>query len=205
MRAKNARKRKATIIAPSEAAKLLAAMPLRSRNTKAWVRPLFTVLWETGLRPITVLKLEAPLHYTKGAARLFISREIDKEQFERHVPLSKAARAALDVVCPASGRLFAASDHALRTWLAAAVARVGLTGRKIGVYDFKHSRISIDANSGAPLAGIAHLVGHKHVSTTALYVTSGEDAASAVLASRTAAKVRKDGQRPRSNGRHGGA
>jgi site-specific recombinase XerD len=54
----------------------------------------------------------------------------------------------------------------------------------VSVYDFKHSRISIDANSGAPLAGVAHLVGHKHISTTALYVQTGEAAAQAALAAR---------------------
>jgi integrase len=56
-----------------------------------------------------------------------------------------------------------------------------MSDRKISVYDFKHSRISLGANSGAPLAGIAHLVGHKHVSTTALYVTTGEAAAAEAL------------------------
>jgi integrase len=66
VRARNARKRKATIISTAEAKKILAAMPEKSRRTGAWVRPLFTVLWETGLRQSTVLKLETPLHYTKG-------------------------------------------------------------------------------------------------------------------------------------------
>jgi hypothetical protein len=80
VRAPNARKRRATIITAAEAKRILAAMPERSRRTQAWVRPMFVVLWETGLRPITVLKLEAPLHYAKGSRRLFISREIDKER-----------------------------------------------------------------------------------------------------------------------------
>jgi site-specific recombinase XerD len=182
-----ARKQKATIIRPAEAKKILGAMPLRSRRTGAWVRPLFTVLWETGLRPATVLRLEAGFHFTKGAKRLFISREIDKEQFERHVPLTDGAREALDRVFPRSGtgKLFDAAEDSLRFSLEAAVRQAGLTDRKIGVYDFKHSRISHDANSGLPLAGIAHLVGHKHISTTALYVTTGEDAARAVLRGRT--------------------
>ncbi len=180
-RGKNARKRKATIIAPADAKRILMAMPERSRRTNAFVRPLFTVLWETGLRPITILRLEAPLHYAKGAERLFITREIDKEGFERHVPLSPATRKALDRVCPESGKLFTAPKGSLRVYLRLALEAAGLADSGICVYDFKHTRISIGANSGAPLAGIAHLVGHTKVSTTALYVQSGEDAALAAL------------------------
>ena len=182
-RAKNARKRKATVITPAEAKRILMAMPERSRKTGVFVRPLFTVLWETGLRPATVLRLETPLHYAKGAARMFVSREIDKEGFERHIPLSDAAREALDRVCPSKpGKLFDAPKRSLKTYLALAVEKAGLTHRRISVYDLKHTRISIGANSGAPLAGVAHLVGHKHISTTALYVQTGEDAAAEALA-----------------------
>jgi integrase len=98
------------------------------------------------------------------------------------VPLSAEARKALERVCPPKpGRLFDAPKSSLRTYLALAVEAAGLTDRGISVYDFKHSRISIGANSGAPLAGVAHLVGHKHVSTTPLYVQTGEDAARAAL------------------------
>lgn len=182
-RAKNARKRKATIIDPADAKRILDAMPEVASRTGHLVRPLFTVLWETGLRPTTVLKLETPLHYAKGQDRLFITREIDKEGFERHVPLSKAARQALDLACPSKpGRLFTAAKASLRTHLENALRDAGLTDRAISVYDFKHTRISIGANSGAPLAGIAHLVGHKHVSTTALYIQTGEGSARAALA-----------------------
>lgn len=197
-RAKNARKRKATIITPAEAKRILMAMPERSRKTGCFVRPLFVMLWETGLRPTTVLKLETPLHFNKGARRLFITREIDKEGFERHVPLSTAARKALDRVCPSKpGKLFDAPKGSLKTYLARAVEAAGLTDRGICVYDFKHTRISIGANTpGVALAGIAHLVGHKHVSTTALYVQTGEDAAAAALDAMARAPRRKRQEGP---------
>jgi integrase len=178
----HAHKRIATIMQPAEAKRILMAMPERSKRSGDWVRPLFAVLWETGLRGTTVLKLETPLHFKKGESRLFISREIDKEGFERTVPLSTEARRALDRVCPSEpGRLFGAAEASLRTHLAMALVKAGMSDRKISVYDFKHLRISLGANSGAPLAGIAHLVGHKHVSTTALYVTTGEAAAAEAL------------------------
>jgi integrase len=191
VRAPNARKRKATILSDAEAKRILAAMPERSRRTGAWVRPMFAVLWETGLRPSTVLKLESPLHYTKGSRRLFISREIDKEQYERHVPLSAPARKALDKVCPDAGKLFDAHEDSLRASLEAAVRVCGLEHRRLSVYDFKHSRISIDANSGAPLAGVAHLVGHRHISTTALYVQTGEAAAQEALSARRSRQLQR--------------
>lgn len=187
-RSKNARKSKATIIRPADVKRILAAMPERSRRTGAWVRPLFVVLWETGLRPITVLRLQAGEHYKRGALRLFISAAIDKENFERWVPLSPAARRALDRVYPeaGSGLLFDAAEDSVRFSLEAALRKAGLSERRIGVYDFKHSRISLDANSGLPLAGIAHMVGHTNIATTALYVTTGEDAARSVLKGRRA-------------------
>lgn len=198
-RSKRARKRKATIIEPAEAKRILVAMPERSRRTGCFVRPLFSLLWETGLRPTTVLKLSAPLNYRKAAKTLFINREIDKEGYERHVPLSAAARKALDRVVPKKGLLFDAAEGSLRDSLVAAVKAAGLVARRIGVYDFKHSRISIAANSGAPLAGVAFLVGHKHVSTTALYVQAGEHAARKALAimERRGARKRRDPVRGR--------
>jgi len=180
-RAKNARKASPTILPPQEVKRLLVAMPERSRRTGEWVRPFFTVLWETGLRESTVLKLEVGRHYTKGAPRLFISRDIDKARFQRHVPLTAAARAALDRVCPREGLIFAGvKQQNLRDSLEAAVRAAGLD-KSVSPYDLKHSRASQLANSGAPLAGVAHLLGHKHISTTALYVTSNEDAASAAV------------------------
>lgn len=183
-RAKNARRRMATILSPAEIARILLAMPERSRRTGAFVRPFFDVLWETGLRPYsTVLKLEAPLHYKRGGSTLFISREIDKARYEREIPITAEAQAALERVCPKSGtgKLFEVdTPENMEDSLAAAVAAAGID-KPISIYDFRHSRISYLANSGAPLAGVARLVGHKHVSTTALYVQANNAAAQAAL------------------------
>lgn len=195
-RAKNARKRQATILTEAEARRILAAMPERSRRTGEFVRPLFALLWETGLRPITVLRLETPLHYVRGRKRLFISREIDKEGFERWVPLSVEARKALDRACPSKpGKLFHAKASSLRKSLESAVEAAGLTHRRISVYDLRHSRISIGANSGSPLAGTAHLVGHRMLSTTAIYTQSSEAAAQAALDAMSKAARKKTRKR----------
>lgn len=181
-RAKNARKSKATVLSEKEAQHILAAMPERSRRTKCWVRPLFTVLWETGLRPTTVLRLEAGKHFTKGAKRLFITADIDKEHFERWVPLTEPAIKALTKVFPPSGagRLFDADPSSLRHSLDAALRKTGIK-KAVSPYDLKHSMITNMVNGASPLAGVAHLVGHRHVSTTALYVQTGERAAEEAL------------------------
>jgi integrase len=100
-RHKQGRKRPATILSPAEVARILACV-------SEPVRPFFTLCWETGLRPYsTILKLETPLHYKKGAKTLFISREIDKRAFERTIPLTPEASEVLDGLCPKDGgRLF---------------------------------------------------------------------------------------------------
>jgi hypothetical protein len=36
-------------------------------------------------------------------------------------------------------------------------------------------------NAGAPLAGVAHILGHKHISTTAIYVKTNDAPALAAL------------------------
>jgi integrase len=204
VRAKNARRPGGTARPETEVKRALVAMPERSRRTGEFVRPFFTLLWETGLRESTLLGLRSPEHYKRGARRLFISRDIDKAHFERWVPLTAAARAALDRVCPrAPGLLFEGIDQAtLRKSLEAAARAAGLEGA-FSPYDFRHSRASQLANSGAPLAGVAFLLGHKHLSTTSLYVHTNEKAAVEALG---AVMPRARAPRPaaRSGGHSGG-
>lgn len=184
VRAKNARRPVATVLSETEMKRLLVAMPERSRRTGEFVRPFFTLLWETGLRESTLLKLRSPEHYRRGARRLFISRDIDKAHFERHVPLTPNAKEALTRVCPKSpGPIFPGIDQAsLRHSLDSAMRAAGID-KIVSPYDVRHSRASQLANSGAPLAGVAHLLGHKHLSTTSLYVQSDERAAVEALES----------------------
>ena len=181
-RAKNARKAQATILSKAEVKRVLMAMPERSRRTGDWVRPFFTVLWETGLRESTLLRLEVGKHYKRGASRLFVTRDIDKAHFERRVPLTAAAQAALRRVCPASGFIFAGvKQENLRESVEAAVPRRGTRQARQPQRPEALPHLAA-REQRCPLAGVAHLVGHKHISTTALYVTTNEDAAIAALA-----------------------
>jgi integrase len=162
---------------------VIAALPQRSRRGHA-ARAFFRVLWETGLRPSTVAALRAPEDYRKGNSFLMIRDEIDKNRFGRKLPLSPAAREALDQVCPDVGLLFGA--HRLRETLRAAARRANLADDKaerVTNYDFRHARLTFMASTTPDLAGIAYLAGHRHVSTTALYVHGRLKAAENVLAS----------------------
>lgn len=178
VRAANARKRIATILTPAEVKRLIAALPVRSK--RGWhVRAFFTVLYETGLRESTLYGLEVPLHYRKGASELFVTREIDKAHNERRLPLTDAARKALDLVAPKSGRMFIERDW--RPALAKAVVAAQIS-KSVSRYDLRHSRASHIANTpGAPLAGLQYLLGHRHLSTTARYVQGQQESAALAL------------------------
>ena len=174
-RHKQARKPKALVLSPKQIEKIIAAMP--ERDGDAWVRPFFRVLWETGLRQSTVFALEVPKHYKRGAASLFIGRDIDKAHAERDLPLSPAAREALDAASPDVGRIFPAFD--LRTPLRRACTKAKTP--QISPYDLRHARLSAWANAGGPLTGVQYAAGHASLATTARYVQANRDAALRVI------------------------
>jgi integrase len=177
-RHKNARKEQATILEPEDVEKLLAALPERGKKHGHPVRAFFRVLWETGLRPVTLERLEVGKHYTRGASELVLGDASDKAHHRRTIPITTQARRALDRILPDVGLIFPrfSHPHILRSAMAAA----GLAN--VSTYDIKHSRISELANTpGVPLAGVQFLVGHKYVSTTARYVRASRAAADAVL------------------------
>ncbi len=214
VRHKHARRPMSAVFPPATIKRVLMAMPERSRRTGEFVRPFAVALWETGLRESTLMRLRTPEHYTRGGSRVFLSRDIDKAHYERSLPLTKAARVALDRVCPknptldAQGRgplLFpGVTQSSLRDSVEAAARAAGID-EPISPYDVRHSRASHLANSGAPLAGVARLLGHKLVSTTALYVRGDDRAAQAALDAVTPKRARVGGHSGGHKARSGGA
>jgi len=100
---------KATVITPAEALAIIEALPERSRKPGGKlfpVRPRTRFAWETALRPKTIDNLNVPEPYTRGSATLVVTHEIDKARFGREIPLTEAARAAIDSVCPDVGIIF---------------------------------------------------------------------------------------------------
>jgi hypothetical protein len=122
--------------------------------------------------------------YKRGDKTLRIRDEADKARFGRTLPLTPRARAALDRVCPEVGVIFGAHDY--RNILRAAAKAAKLPkdkAERISAYDFRHSRLTHLGERTDNLVGLQHLAGHKHASTTAIYMHADETAAAQVLAS----------------------
>lgn len=145
------------------------------------VRARYVVLYETGLRPTTVDALSVPEHYSRGSPSLRLTDEVDKEGFARTVPLSQAARKALDGVAPERGVIF--GEHRYARFVPPA-ARKALPPHKAAVFTAQHLRSACATHlldAGAPLPGVQYLLGHRSTQTTARYVRPTEAAAKAAL------------------------
>jgi integrase len=187
--ASGSRKLAYQVFTASEMDRLLAELPESATLSNRWkhkgcylVRARFVVAWETALRPATLNKLRAPDHYRKGAQLLLIENDTDKARFGRELPLSGAARAALDRVCPDVGLLF--GEHDYRRILREAATRAGIEKHradKISDYDFRHSRLTHLGQVTSNLSGVMYLAGHKQPATTARYMRPQKQAAEEVL------------------------
>jgi integrase len=145
--ARSARKQAFLVFTAKEVAAIIAKLPEAATSKRSGgtfpVRARFVVAWETSLRPATLDKLTMPENYRRGSSFLAITDEADKSRFRRELPLSDAARAALDSVCPAAGLIFGAHDF--RTLLRAAAEAAGIDeyrAKRISDYDFRHSRLT---------------------------------------------------------------
>lgn len=174
-------RRTKTPLSPAEVQRVIAALPLRSKIGGWPVRDRYTVAYETQLRPATLDELSVPEHYTKGARYLRIRATDDKGRYERLVPLTKAAREALDRVCPKAGPIF--GRHRCRHLIKAA-ARAALPRDKAKTffqYELRAAGITHALERTGNLPGVQYLAGHKHASTTARYVRETLRAAEAVV------------------------
>jgi len=108
--------------------------------------------------------------------------EADKARFGRELPLSDAARAALDSACPAAGLLF--GEHDYREVLRTAARAAGideLRAAKISDYDFRHSRATHLGQKSDNLNGMMYLHGWTQPATAARYMRPQRAAAEEVL------------------------
>jgi len=173
----------ATNLSPEECRALIAQLPEWSSNKVGKkphpLRARFIVAHETSLRPATLDALRVPEHYARGASTLIITDDIDKARFGREVPLSEAAKAALESVCR-PGLLFGRHDYRWHLERAAKAVLPAAKARTFTGYDFRHARITELAETGN-LPGVAYIAGHKRVTTTSLYVKPGLRAAERTL------------------------
>lgn len=179
VRANPSRKRTGQLLTPAQVEQVIRALPPFLRKFGGQQIPLrgyFTALYETGLRPVTLELLTVGRHYSVGAEELFITEDIDKNDYERRVPLTPAARKALDAA--SKGKVDGApifGRHEYRKALKLASEGVGLKG--VTEYDFRHSRATHVLETSGNLMGTAFLLGHKQFTTTAKYAKPHEAAA----------------------------
>jgi integrase len=177
---KKAKRRGPVALTPAEVKALLSELPERG-YAQAPVRAWFTVLYETALRPATVAALSVPEHYRKGELYLRITRDVDKARAARMLPLTWAARQALDSVCPEKGLIFGWRDHREQLRISAKQAIPLEKAEAVCPYDLRRARLTHWAESSRNLPGIQHLAGHSKLSTTARYVAPSLRAAEDVL------------------------
>ena len=175
----------------AEAAAIVRHLPELSARGRGG-RPRFAVRdrtivqWETALRAETIDRIRCPEHYQRGCSDLFISADIDKVRYERTVPLTRAARAALDRRAPLRGLIF--GRHSYADYLkraATAAAALGLIdplkAPNVSIKDFRHGATTALCESTRNLVGISFLVGHRQMTTTNRYVHASHRAATSAL------------------------
>lgn len=152
------------------------------------VRDFFIVLWETGLRPITLFRLEVPRHYRRGESTISITADIDKNKFERILPISLKAQQALERVCPKTCHtskplhIFQRRDY--RSVIRSTAQLAGFPQelvRKLSLYDFRHSRGTHWVQTSGNLLGTAYQLGHLQVTTTNRYVHPNREAGESLV------------------------
>lgn len=164
-------------LTPEQVEAILAQLPERARGGVP-AREFFTVMWETGLRRATLWRLERPTHHRIGTPELRLAAEIDKSRYARAVPLSDRAAECLDRVGPKRGAVF--GKVALLGTLRRAALDAGLpadVARHLSYHDIRHARATYWGEVTTDLNGMAFLLGHKHVTTTAGYVHARRKAA----------------------------
>lgn len=182
-------------LSPAQIAAVLAELPEWSNSKRVArfaIRARFVVQFETALRPSTIDGLRVPEHYSKGARTLRITAEIDKTRSAREVPLTDAAREALDNTIdgmparpdgkPFQGLLF--GDHDYREHVAAAAGKT-LPEPLAAVFTGFHlrsARITHLLEKTGNVAGVQHLAGHADTRSTSRYLRPSLRAAEAALA-----------------------
>jgi integrase len=184
-------------VSPDERDAMLALLPEWSASKKVArfpIRARFIVASETSLRPETLDHLSVPEHWQPGQSYLWVTLEIDKNGWEREVPLTPEAQQALESVSPKRGLIFGKHDYRDQMKKAAAVA---LQPHRAKIFTGGHFRsicLTHSLEDSSNLMGAQHMAGHKRATTTARYAKPSARAAQELLADR--AKKRAAQQPP---------
>lgn len=171
-------------ITPVEAKRILAKLPEWSKTIdgRKWpIRDRFEFAWEMTFRPKTVGTLSVPEHWRPGLRAVDIADENDKNRFGRTVDLTVRAAAILEKHAPEVGLIFGRHcfDKALKK---AAIAVLGpVRGKMFAAYDFRHGRSKAILDAGAPLRGLSYMLGHLRPTTTDRYSRPDRNAGKAAI------------------------
>ena len=147
------------------------------------VRDLARLAYETGLRPSTIGRLSNPEHVSAGERRIWISPDIDKGRNEgRWVALSTVAFEIIQRHLKPDA-LFGRHDLRVQYKRAAAAVLPEAKAAAWSLYDLRHGagRRMVEA-SGGNLLGVAHMLGHKRLTTTNRYLAPAEHHGDAIVA-----------------------
>jgi integrase len=166
---------------------LIAALPEWSRRSRKTgkrhpIRARFVFAYEIPLRPATLDLLSVPTHWSPGRQSVWIPNEDDKSSQGREVALTPVALAALESCAPKEGVIFGAHDY--RDPIRAA-AKLVLPAFKAERFCGQHFRsaggthlLDVTRNN---LRGVAFVLGHTQITTTARYMRTDERAGAEVI------------------------
>lgn len=148
-------------LSPEQVEAILEKLPelSRVRAGKTWpIRKRFVFAYETALRPEAVDRLEERDLTPFG---LHIRPELDKNRWERVIPLSARALAILTgLLTGTPGRPFFGDHDRRESWRKAAVAALGeAAGKRVTPYDLKHARVTLWYGEGKNPMGVRFLTG----------------------------------------------
>jgi len=173
-------------LTPAQVNAFLAALPAWSKprgGVSFAIRARFIVAYETGLRPATLDELAVPKHWRPGSTEIVIEPRHDKARFGRKVPISARCAEALERTVLAlgltEGLIF--GEHDYRVPVERARVAAGLP-EDFAPYDLRHGRAGHLLDAGAMMRAVAHLLGHRKLTTTDRYLRAQEGDARAALA-----------------------
>lgn len=171
---KEGRRGRAAELTLDECRALLAALPAMSDAIV--LRARFVLAFETALRP-TALDLIQWKDIT--AFGLHLRAEVDKNRWERTVPLSAPAREALAGLERGEPDTCVFGKHDLRdSFKAAASAVLGAErGKLVSQYALKHARITSWFEAGADVPAVKFLTGITQTSTLDRYMRASRRSA----------------------------
>ena len=139
------------------------------------VRDVFVLAYETGLRPATIHRLRVPIHWRRGSRDLTITADIDKRDYARTVRLTSAAIAVLERHAPSDGLILPRHVYHQQLKLAAAAVLDEARAKLFAPYDARHGAARHMLGVSRDLLGVAYQLGHRRVTTTAIYLQTNEE------------------------------